>query len=98
MQPTSCEKVLLSLFFVEVSNIILLIYIEKMADSDESVELLFFDTFSHDINEVNKFQSIGFYVLCDIQVKFSGSEKNAIEYLTILFGIIEHNLKCISFC
>lgn len=24
-----------------------------MADSEESVELLFFDTFSHDINEVS---------------------------------------------
>lgn len=29
-----------------------------MADSDESVELLFFDTFSHDINEVIYYKSI----------------------------------------
>lgn len=27
-----------------------------MADSEESVELLFFDTFSHDINEVSSNQ------------------------------------------
>lgn len=29
-----------------------------MADSEESVELLFFDTFSHDINEVSVNQMI----------------------------------------
>lgn len=29
-----------------------------MADSDETVELLFFDTFSHDINEVINSESI----------------------------------------
>lgn len=68
-----------------------------MADSDESVELLFFDTFSHDINEVNKYESIVFYPVCFVQVKFSVHAEIAIENSTIWFGIIKHNLKCNSF-
>ena len=67
-----------------------------MADSDESVELLFFDTFSHDINEVNQCELIDFYVLYHIQVKFNGHKKIAIEFSSILSGIIKHNLKCIT--
>lgn len=34
-----------------------------MADSDESVELLFFDTFSHEINEVSQFKLINISVI-----------------------------------
>lgn len=40
-----------------------------MADSDESVELLFFDTFSHDINEVNYSKMIVYCVQYCIQLK-----------------------------
>lgn len=40
-----------------------------MADSDESVELLFFDTFSHDINEVNYDELINRIKQCCNQVK-----------------------------
>lgn len=50
-----------------------------MADSEELVELLFFDTFSHDINEVKRCKSMVFYRMCWIQVKFCGRTKIATE-------------------
>lgn len=40
-----------------------------MADSDESIELLFFDTFSHDINEVNSVKSMQRFRVHFYQVK-----------------------------
>lgn len=40
-----------------------------MADSDDSVELLFFDTFSHEFNEVIYSESIDVNIFNEIHVE-----------------------------
>lgn len=52
-----------------------------MADSDESIELLFFDTFSHDINEVNYFKLIQCFGVYLNQVKDFKSVTKLLENL-----------------
>lgn len=55
-----------------------------MADSDDSVELLFFDTFSHEFNEVNYSGSIDVQVSHEIHVKTG--------------GFVANPLNCCDFC
>lgn len=56
-----------------------------MADSDESIELLFFDTFSHDINEVNSVKSMQRFRVHFYQVKI-------LELLTKLLHSLDFSL------